>query len=411
MNKILLSIIFLLALSCKSKILLEQDLVVSSNLRTYNSLASLKEVLKDVEILALGEDTHGLGEVFKTKTDLVKFLHQELGFGIIAIESGFADVELANQQIKEMSGKDLMFSSTSYSYYHCEEMLPLYEHIKYSSNTSFPLELYGFDCQPQQDYFKQLLVSISKPLDSTFAKLIIDNLNGFNLLYQYEQDNASLHFQNQLNQFINSLDSMTSWFGRHSDLIVSSNLNTKTGNLSIIKALETFKHCYAELTIGELFQWPNSANFRDSRMYQIVQKIRTDNPGKKIILWGQNKHIESRSNDSNVKWLGNYLKESYGDKYYSVGSVVYKGNALVHWNNHINDFEHNTDAFLAYHLNLAGKNKFLLHLREKNSAEFLNTELLMMSVGGNTSPTVAQKNFDGILFIHHSDSPTIIYPD
>nr|HPR30147.1 hypothetical protein [Chitinophagales bacterium] len=50
-----------------------KSLVFSADLESFRDLNGLKSALSQVEIVALGENTHGLGEVFKAKTELVKF--------------------------------------------------------------------------------------------------------------------------------------------------------------------------------------------------------------------------------------------------------------------------------------------------------------------------------------------------
>ena len=52
----------------------------------------LKEELKDVQVVMLGENTHFDGNVFEMKTKIVQYLHQEMGFNTIAFESGIYDV-------------------------------------------------------------------------------------------------------------------------------------------------------------------------------------------------------------------------------------------------------------------------------------------------------------------------------
>jgi erythromycin esterase len=55
----------------------------------YADLAPLRQSLQQVTIIGLGEPIHHDGSAFKAKTRLVKFLHQELGFSVLAFESGF----------------------------------------------------------------------------------------------------------------------------------------------------------------------------------------------------------------------------------------------------------------------------------------------------------------------------------
>jgi erythromycin esterase len=64
---------------------------VEPNNEDYTDLAPLKQALQEVTVVGLGEPIHHDGSAFKAKVRLIKFLHQELGFSVIAFESGFYD--------------------------------------------------------------------------------------------------------------------------------------------------------------------------------------------------------------------------------------------------------------------------------------------------------------------------------
>ena len=57
----------------------------------YRDLQFLKELWKDKKLVLLGEQSHGEGTVFEAKVRLIKFLHEEMGFEIVAFESGLYD--------------------------------------------------------------------------------------------------------------------------------------------------------------------------------------------------------------------------------------------------------------------------------------------------------------------------------
>ena len=80
MNRILTFIILLTFSSCRSQTDIVSTIEFTKDLKNFKSLFNLKETLKDVEIVALGENTHGLGEVFNAKTELVKYLHKQRKF-------------------------------------------------------------------------------------------------------------------------------------------------------------------------------------------------------------------------------------------------------------------------------------------------------------------------------------------
>ena len=66
-----------------------------------SDLNFLKEVLKDKRIVLLGEQTHGDGATFEAKVRLIKFLHQQLGFEVLAFESGLYDNYAMYQHVTE----------------------------------------------------------------------------------------------------------------------------------------------------------------------------------------------------------------------------------------------------------------------------------------------------------------------
>ncbi len=63
----------------------------------FSDLQPLKAKLDGVRVLMLGEQTHGDGATFLAKTRLIKFLHQEMGFDVLAFESGLYDCHKAWQ--------------------------------------------------------------------------------------------------------------------------------------------------------------------------------------------------------------------------------------------------------------------------------------------------------------------------
>ncbi len=61
----------------------------------FTDLEPLRETLADVRLVLLGEADHQSGSDFLAKTRLVKFLHQELGFDVLAFESPMYDMKVA----------------------------------------------------------------------------------------------------------------------------------------------------------------------------------------------------------------------------------------------------------------------------------------------------------------------------
>ncbi len=403
MNKILIIILLFLSTSCKAQTLLNPKIEFTSDLRDFNNLSALRETLKDVEIIALGENTHGLGEVFRVKSDLVKFLHKELGFNLILFESGFGDGALAWEQFDSLSTKDLTLSFTSNFYYHSNEILELMEYVKSQDKK---LKIQGFDCQPQQNFLINRMSQIVIPIDSVFAKSVKVEFRNFNKLYQYENDNDTISFYKQRDEFVSFLDSYTKIMKENEQRLLNSG-TTQNEIEAIRKSNQIFTDTYSKIEFGSMMGWPISANIRDKSLFETIKWFKENNPEAKIIIWAQNSHIENKPKPNNsVNWMGHSLKETYGNKYYSLGVDVYSGKNLEY--NRSFDFEHNNKEYLAYHLNKFNREVFILDLRNNKQNDFINESLLGMESGGNTAWFIAKERFDGILFVKYSDIPQLI---
>ena len=250
------------------------------------------------------------------------------------------------------------------------------------------------------------MTEIAQPLDSVLAKSVPLEMRSFNNLYQHENDKDTTAFNKQRDRFIGFLN--------HYNAFLNTNINelVKTGTTkqeinALKKSNAIFIKTYSSINIGEIMGWPEADNIRDKSLFEIVKSFKEENPESKIIIWAQNSHIENQSKPNyNVNWMGHHLKKTFGEKYYSIGAVVYSGKNLNY--NGTFDFEHNDNKYLAYHLNQFQKEKYVFDLRKHNQNDFTNKLLLGMENNGNTAEFIAKDRFDGLLFIKSSDIPKLI---
>jgi erythromycin esterase-like protein len=101
-------------------------------------LSKIKE--RKIQIVLLGESAHGVYEQNKVRVDLVKALHQELGFSKIFIESVVEQKEPSIQ-----TGAMDILKSKIHSVYHTQEVLDLIDYIVRSGMTLEGFEICGDD--------------------------------------------------------------------------------------------------------------------------------------------------------------------------------------------------------------------------------------------------------------------------
>lgn len=403
MKRILFYTIVLTFYYCSAQTAFNSTIEFTSDLESFENISMLKETLKGVEIIALGENTHGLGDVFAAKTDLIKFLHQELGFDLILFESGYGDAALAWEKFNSLSIREFTSIFSSNFYYNSEEIENLVSYVKSQNGR---LRIQGFDCQPQQNYLIKRMTEIAKPLNTILTKSVSLEMRSFNRLYQYENDKDTLAFNKQRDRFVDFLNNYNTFLKENTNKLLKSG-TTESEIRALEKSNEIFINTYSTIRIGELMGWPISYNIRDRALYEIVKSYKEENPKSKIIIWAQNSHIENKAKPNyNVNWMGHSLKKTFGDKYYSIGAIVYSGKNMTY--NGMFDFEHNDSTYIAFHLNQFQKEKYILDLRNYTKNDFTNKLLIGMENNGNTAEFIAKDRFDGLLFIKYSDIPKLI---
>jgi erythromycin esterase len=114
----------------------------------FRDLEPLRAAIGNARVVMLGEQSHADGTTFLAKARLIAFLHQQMGFDVLAWESGIYDVHevwdhiRAGQNVLTASRRGI-FGIWTWS----EQVLPTLDYVASTLGTARPLEMAGFDNQ------------------------------------------------------------------------------------------------------------------------------------------------------------------------------------------------------------------------------------------------------------------------
>lgn len=125
-----------------------------------SDLEPLRRALSGVRVVMLGEQTHGDGTTFLAKTRLIRFLHERMGFNVLAFESGLYDCAKAWEFLVKGEEPRAALSRGIFAIWSkSREVQPLFDYIGDEAKSARPLELAGVDSQTTGSAAEQFLAA------------------------------------------------------------------------------------------------------------------------------------------------------------------------------------------------------------------------------------------------------------
>ncbi len=282
----------------------------------------LKEELKDVQIVQLGEITHFDGNVFEMKTKLVKFLIEEMGYTTLAFESGMYDVWKAQKKIKQGDNVKEALQNSLFSVW--AKTNEFESCIQFIEKNKEQLKIMGFDNQITGTFGLEHLVpelyayctanNLKLKLKPDDVSLLLESMTKSGFFD--EGDILFVQFNEDFNQLLTQLSKLPE---------TEENFYWK----QIVKGLIALgKDTFESDLILSTFNTTAADNSRDRQMAANLLAYSKRHPNEKIICWGANQHFV---NDiSSVKTpilkefvpMGTYLKKELKEKIYSLAAVT-----------------------------------------------------------------------------------------
>jgi erythromycin esterase len=381
----------------------------------YSDLLFLKSLLEGKRLVQLGENSHGVSEFNQAKVRLIKFLHKNMDFDIIAFESSIFECNVAQQNINQLSEIELMGQSV-FAVWHCEETLKLFEYIKETQSTNRPLILAGFDVQISSSvgaYQRpEVFAQVISIIDDQYAQEILENDREF-VDNRYQE----AWLASNANTFKTFYKDLYLWFDQHMQTLLNhfaqSPLMPKILRQTAWSMGPYIDCLLARNNLTEYY------NLRDQGMAKNVDILLNDfYKGKKMIVWAHNGHIQHHDSPIHgggpiapANNMGYWLSRWFAQEIYTVGFFMYEGQAAsamrqVH---DLGDYQANSlEAIFAHtesdysFVNLLGRT-----MDPGNSwmFEYIITTEWEDAAQREDETIIPKDHFNGILFIRNVHPP------
>ncbi|MEH6659356.1 erythromycin esterase family protein [Leeuwenhoekiella marinoflava] len=313
MNKILLTLTFILVFSSTQAQELQTVELLPPNSKNISDLSFLKEELQGKDLVMLGEMTHMYANIFEMKARIVKYLHQNLGFNTIAIESPMYDIWKMNQKgFNPDEFKESIWGVWSQS----ETFQKLINYIDQNN-----ISVIGFDSQfidtnafieNFYDYCERNKIPIK--VDEDDLGIIIEGVIESSTIEEEDIDYRT--YENELQRILKAITKL------------ESNETNYYWNQFIKSLIAGSQNAFYNTTEYLTTDFGNkNHNIRDTQMADNLLTYIARNPDEKIIVWADNIHIMN-DNSSITKpvskdfiSMGNHIHESLKNKAYSLATI------------------------------------------------------------------------------------------
>ncbi len=134
----------------------------------FSDLQVLGADIGTARIVMLGEQSHGTGSTFLAKTRVLKYLHEELGFNVLAFESGMYEMEQARALVAAGQAPSAVLPRAIFPVWmQSVQMQPFMDYLDAEAKGAQPMQLAGFDL----NFTGALARDVPQALDALNAEL------------------------------------------------------------------------------------------------------------------------------------------------------------------------------------------------------------------------------------------------
>lgn len=373
---------------------------------TFADLEFLRAVLDGRRIVQLGESGHGVAEFSQAKIRLIKFMHEKMGFDVLAFESGLFECYMANQLTG--SGAQMMQSSI-FGVWFTDDVKELFEYIKQTRRTDRPLVLAGFDTQTSSAtgtaQRPRFLHAVIDAVDHDYATEVLnadaETIAGLRTGSAYAIANEA--------RLLERYERLLKFLQDHRTELAAAfpgDPRPMIAERTAFSVIQFVRQMAASTNNSQV------TAIRDSGMAENFTFLaRQLYPDRKIMTWAHNFHIRHANvAASGGATMGTYVAERHRSVLYTIGLFMNRGTAA--FNNRsiyaIQPAQANSmEGVLAA---IGPSNLFVdfLHRSRQTGTEWFFDRTVTREWGTSNVSMVPRDQYDGVLFIDAVTPPKYV---
>ena len=362
-------------------------------------LRPIGAIVGDAHIVSLGEGTHGTSEFFQMKHRLTRYLAEEKGFTVFAIEANMPEARRVNEYVLTGRGDPKLALSGMYFWtWNTQEVLDMIEWMRaYNASGKGRMEFWGFDLQTPEvamdsvrAFVRRADAAYSPALDSAYG-----NIGGV-----VRERRANTTSAVAVNYWEAEAERVLAHLEKARDAYVAAGRDS----LDVAWAIQNAR------IVVQAARSTRGTGQRDSAMALNVQWIAAHHPaGTKMVLWAHNAHVARTPG-----WMGAHLAEHYGSAIRVIGFSLGDGNFTAMGPRGLNTYPAAAPEAGTYEevFRATGIPRFALDLRgvaAKPESRFLAEPHEFRSIGSMATDnqffaSSLASQFDAVIFFDHTNA-------
>lgn len=364
---------------------LAEPLVTTNPDSSMADLQFLKKAIGDRKIVAMGEATHGTREFFEMKDRTFRYLVQEMGFRVFAIEASLPECRAVNDYVMYGKGEIQSVIDTMYFWtwntHEVKNLINWMKEYNVGKENADKVRFVGFDMQHTHRLAQDLIKFMKSyyPEDHRFD-VLLDSLNHPGYFPPMADSLVTIKYAMapQLKELVlNSKERIIEKEGNEAYVALKQDV--------VVLA----QHYLFELEASPIKKFRfGHGGVRDSSMAENVKLWLEDLPANtKMFVWAHNGHVTQRPMFS-YNTQGFWLNKMYGDNYYVIGFDFNRGSFVARDDKkdlRIHNVSTVEKDWTAAYFSKADADKFFLDLKKaadnKKLAEVVNEKRFSRSIG------------------------------